>query len=139
MARRAGRNASVKLGSATVSQMGNWTMDGYVVDLIDCTSFGDQDKVFDLGFGDAGTMTFQGNYDPDDTTGQNALTLAGGSKSHLTNLFLYIDSVSCWCANLTADSSAYAILTKVRNVTMDATGVGKVSFTAKLSGKWSLV
>ncbi len=138
MSRRAGRDASVKIGSNLVAGMGNWTMDGYTVDLIDCTAFGDEDKVFDLGFGDAGTLTFSGNYDPDDATGQMLLETYGRSKGHITSLYLYIDNTSAYKADLTQDSSAYAIITKYRNVTMDATGVGKVSFTAKLSGRWSL-
>jgi len=140
MSRRAGRNAKVMLGTSIVVGMGNWTMDGYNVDLIDVTAFGDTDKVFDLGFGDAGTLTFNGNFDPDDAEGQMLLESYGRNKDQITDLYLHIDSASFYMADITSDvSNAYALITKSRSVVMDATNVGKVSFTAKLSGRWVLV
>jgi hypothetical protein len=144
MSRRAGRNAKVVLGIGTAGQtvvgMGNWTLDGYNVDLIDVTAFGDDDKAFDLGFGDAGTLTFNGNFDPDDSVGQQLLESYGRNKVYLTSLFLFIDSVSCYAPDITNDATyAYALVTKSRSIVMDATNVGKISFTAKLSGHWVLV
>jgi hypothetical protein len=141
MSRRAGRNASVKIGTSIVAGMGNWTLDGYNVDLIDVTAFGNVDKVFDLGFGDAGTLTFNGNYDPDDPAGQQLLESYGSNKEELTDLFLYVDLTSYYTADMTTSSGPnnYALITKSRSIVMDATNVGKISFTAKLSGVWVLV
>jgi hypothetical protein len=142
MSRRAGRNAKVMMGGTTsvVVGMGNWTLDGYNVDLIDVTAFGDDDKGFDLGFGDAGTLTFNGNFDPEDSQGQMLLESCGRNKTKVTDLYLYIDSVSSYQPDVTGDvTNAYALITKSRSVVMDATNVGKVSFTAKLSGVWVLV
>jgi len=141
MSRRAGRNAKVMMGTSLIVGMGNWTLDGYNVDLIDVTAFGNRDKVFDLGFGDAGTLTFNGNFDPDDALGQMALEAAGSNKEQVTDLFLYISVSQYYTADMTTSSGPnnYALITKSRSVVMDATNVGKVSFTAKLSGVWVLV
>lgn len=135
---KAGNNAKVTLGSATVVGMGNWKLNGITVDLLESTAFGDTAKQFMTGLVDYGTLSFGGLYDPADTTGQNILISAMLNNSKIGNIRLYVDNTSYWTPNVTAVSAAGMLMQSVP-IGMDKSGLGTIEFSAKCTGPWVLV
>lgn len=132
MASIGGRLAKVMYGSVTVAGLGTWSMSGFVPDVVEDTAFGDTVKTWkEAGIGDAGTVSFSGNYDPDDTNGQVALNALANLGAELTNLYFYETTNKFWRVG----SGGKLILTKFNAVTMSKSGLGQVSFEAKVSGK----
>ena len=94
MSVKVGKDGKVALGSETVVGMGTWTIDGIETEEFDASEFGDTWKQFEYGMKDGGSVSFNGHYDPADTTGQQALQQANLYNSALTNLRLYVDNTS---------------------------------------------
>jgi hypothetical protein len=132
MASKSGFAASVKFGTYTIAGMGTWTMDGVTRETIEDTAFGDSIKKYVFGFMDGGSLSFDGNYDPDDANGQAALNAACINASLLgpDSIKLYIDNTSYWGVG----TSGNLLVTKANAVTMEKSGLGKISFSAKVSG-----
>lgn len=137
MAFLAGNNAKVAIGTATVVGMGNWSLDGITVDLLETTSFGDSAKQYITGLLDYGTVSFAGLYDPADTTGQGVLISALENNSAINSIRLYVDNTSYWTPDVTTNSSS-AIYVTSANISMDKSGLGQVSFQARCTGPWVL-
>jgi len=140
-----GKDGKVTLGTTSVVGMGTWTLDGVSVEEFDASAFGDTWKQFEYGMKDGGSVSFNGHYDPTDTTGQVALQMANLHNSHLTNLRLYINNTSyfepCQTTGWFDPDHTTGMPTKVSSVTittfnigMDKSGLGTTSFTAKVSG-----
>lgn len=138
MAFKAGNNAKVVKGSATVVGMGNWKLDGITTDLLESTAFGDTAKQFMTGLVDYGTISFSGLYDPADTTGQAVLLAANLSNTKITDLKLYVDNTSYWTPNVTALSAAGVYVTSVA-IGIDKSGLGTIDFQGKCTGPMVLV
>ena len=119
MSYKIGRKGKVALGSDIISEMGNWVLDGFSVDLLEITAFGDEVKRFDYGLADAGGVSFNGNYDPTDASGQDALNSYCENQIPVTDLRFYVDETSYFAPDLTADSSSAIIITKCKNITFD--------------------
>ena len=145
-----GKDGSVKVGSAVVSEMGTWSIDGITTEEFNASSFQDEWMKFEYGMKDGGTISFNGFYDPDDVTGQQALQQANLYNSALTNLFLFNDDTSYWgpcqttgyfSPNLTTGAPTELSNCKMTtfNIGMDKSGLGTISFTAKVSGLMVLV
>jgi len=132
MASKSGFAAKVTMGTYTIAGMGTWSMDGVTRETIEDTAFGDTIKSFVFGFMDGGSLSFDGNYDPADSTGQDILNSACVNASALGSgsIRLYIDNTSYW----TIGSTGELLVTKAKAITMDKNGLGKVSFSAKVSG-----
>lgn len=132
MASKSGFAASVKMSTTTIAGMGTWSMDGVSRETIEDTAFGDTVKKYVFGFMDGGSLSFDGNYDPADSTGQAILNSACVNASVLGpgSIRLYIDNTSYW----TIASGGQLLVTKANAVTMEKSGLGKISFTAKVSG-----
>lgn len=150
MARKVGKDAKVALGTATVAEMGTWSIDGISTDEFDASAFGDTWKKFEYGMKDGGTVSFNGHYDPADTTGQQALQQANLYNSALTNLRLYIDNTSYFepcqttgyfSPNLTTGAPTQLSNVKITslNIGADKSGLETISFTGKVSGCMVLV
>jgi hypothetical protein len=132
MASIGGRLAKVMYGSVVIAGLGTWSMSGFVPDIQEDTAFGDTVKKWkQVGIGDAGTVSFSGNYDPADTNGQVALNALANTDSELTNLYFYESTSVFWRV---ADGGAI-ILDKFNAVTMDKNALGKVDFSGKVSAK----
>lgn len=137
MAVKIGKIAKVTCGTAAaagtyvVSEMGTYSLSGFSRDALDSTAFGDDIKEFTFGVGDGGEVSFSGNYDPTDASGQeflrsycsNGATLASGL------IRFYVDSTSYLTVN-----GGTLLLTRVSAIAYDKSGIGTVSFTGKLSG-----
>ena len=150
MAKKVGKDAKVSLGTDTVVAMGTWALNGIQVDKFDVSAFGDNWKQYEYGMKDGGQLTFNGHYDPADTTGQQALQQANLYNSDLTNLRFYIDNTSYFepcqstgyfSPNLTtgADTKLSHVNITAFNINMDKAGVGAIDFTADVSGCMVLV
>jgi hypothetical protein len=78
-------------GSVVVAGIGEWSMTGYVPGVVDDTAFGDTVmKWNNAGIADAGEVSFSGNYDPADTTGQVALLALAESFAHTLLLTIVV-------------------------------------------------
>lgn len=132
MASIGGKTAKVMYGSVTIAGIGEWSMSGFVPDVVEDTSFGDEVKSWvNAGIADAGEVTFSGNYDPDDTAGQVALNALADSVVGLTNLYFYESDSVFWRVK----PGGSIILTQVQNPRFIKNGLATVSFTGKISGK----
>lgn len=132
MASKSGFAAKVTLGTYLIAGMSTWNMDGYSRETIEDTAFGDSVKKYVFGFGSGGTISFNGNYDPADTTGQAILNSACVNASALGSgsIRLYIDNTSYW----TVGNGGTLLVTKANGVTMEKSGLGQISFAAQVSG-----
>jgi len=132
MASIGGKTAKVMYGSVVIAGIGEWSMSGFVPDVVEDTAFGDEVKSYvNAGIADAGEVTFSGNYDPDDTNGQVALNALADSVVGLTNLYFYETASVFWRVK----SGGTIILTQVQNPKFIKNGLATVSFTGKISGK----
>ena len=145
-----GKDGKVSLGANSVVGMGTWSLDGIQVEEFDASAFGDTWKKFEYGMKDGGTISFNGHYEPTDTTGQQALQQANLYNSDLTDIRLYVDNTSYWepcqttgysSPNLTtgAPTKLSSVTITAFNIGMDKSGLGTVNFTGKVSGVMVLV
>jgi hypothetical protein len=141
MAVKVGKNASVKIGGTAIAEMGTWSLDGITNELLDSTAFGDEFKEYVLGVGDYGGISFSGNFDMTDTTGQIYLDSCLRNKVNLTSLRLYIDNTSYYVpnTNLAGGLSSAGILIQTIAIAFDKAGIGTISFTAKCNGPMVLI
>lgn len=132
MASKSGRSvAGVKLGTYVVAGQGIWTFSGMTRTVLDDTAFDTTVDKYQFGRLNGGTITFSGNYDPADTTGQNLLDSAVKNASYFTggDLKIYIDNTSYF----TVDTGGNIMMTKARAITMDKNGLGQCSFEGQTS------
>lgn len=132
MSKIAGVNGKVMYGSVVVANMVSWSMSGFNIPVISApTAFGDTGtKVYEVAeLGEAGTLEFNGNYDPADTGGQKVLTSLCQAGSHLTNLYLYANTSTFWRVT----SGGYIIVTKADAVTLPRNNFGTISFSGQVS------
>jgi hypothetical protein len=129
-----GVNGKVMYGSVVVAEQVSWSMSGISQPVSSApTAFGDTGvkvkEVTDLP--DGGTIEFNGNYDPSDTTGQQALAAVCAVGTHLTNLYLYANTSTFWRVK----TGGYIIVTKAKAVTLPRNGFGTISFGADVSSE----
>lgn len=139
MSRKSGRTARVMYGANTVAGIGVFNLSGISVQLEEDTEFGDTVKSFlRVGTDDPGTISFSGNYDPDDTNGQVALNALSATTIGFTNFYFY-DQYGAGAAGTTYSfwrvaSGGSIFITKFKNCGMQQNGLGKVEFTGQVSG-----
>jgi len=126
-----GKNAKVMYGSVVLAGQVEWSMSGFSQGVTETTAFGDTIKTYEAAdAGDPGTISFNGNYDPTDTTGQAAILTQCEAGTELTNIYLYCNTSTFWRVG----SGGVIIVTKSHNVTMPRNGVGKITFEGQVSG-----
>jgi len=129
-----GVSGKVMYGSIVVAEQVSWSMSGFSQPVTSApTAFGDTGvKVYEVAeLGEGGTIDFNGNYDPSDTTGQRALTTVCQAGTHLTNLYLYANTSTFW----RVASGGYIIVTKADAVTLPRNNFGTISFSGQVSTK----
>lgn len=133
MAVLVGKLAKVTVGTVTISEIGTYSLSGFSRDTLESTSFGDDVKEYTFVLGDAGEVTFSGNYDPTNALGQERINSACENGSLFTggDLKFYVDATSYF----TVDTGGTILITKCRAIGMDKAGLGSISFTGKVSGK----
>lgn len=126
-----GSGGKVMLGSVVVANIKEWSISGFTMGTLETTCFGTTIKTFiPDNTGDPGTISFSGNYDPNDSAGQkaiDALVLAGTLS---TNLYLYANTSTFWRAG----TGGSIITTKGKAVTLPRNGLGTISFEGKVTG-----
>ena len=127
-----GRAAKVTYGSVLIAGLGEFSFSGFVPVMQEDTAFGDTVKKYmAAGINDPGTVSFSGNYDPTDTTGQTALDVLCAAGTGIPNLYFYITATKYW----SVDVGGLIFITKSNAVTMTKNGLGTVSFTGQVSAK----
>lgn len=152
MATTVGKDAKVTIGTTTVLGMGTWSMGGVTTEEFDASAFGDQWKTFLYGMKDGGTITFNGHLNMADVTGQQILFAANAKNSAIASLRFYVDNTSYWVPNQTTDYFGPGALSTgmgtpgLCNVNItgisvgeDKSGLGTVSFTARINGVMAFV
>jgi hypothetical protein len=147
-----GNLGNVTIGTDTVVGMGTWSMPGISTDQLDASAFQDTWKTYLYGMKDGGTITFNGHLNMQDTVGQQILVAANAQNSSLSNLMFWMDSISYWEPNQTTDYLGPGILSTgmgtpglcsvnivAMTIGMDKSGLGTISFTAKVNGCMALV
>jgi len=131
MAEISGRGGKVLYGSVTVANITEWSMTGFVQQVTDvATPFAATIKKYiALNLGEPGKISFSGNYDPNDATGQQALSTVCKAGTELTNLYLYANTSTFWRVG----TGGVIIVTKADAVTMPRSGMGKVDFDGQVS------
>ena len=150
MSLRPGKACKVVLGSSKVVAMGTWSIDGITADEMESSAFDQNWKTYEFGMKDGGTISFNGFFDPDDTTGQQALMNANLENTNLTTIKLYVDSTSYFepcqttgyfspTTTQNADTSASHVNVTSFNIGADKSGICTIDFTCKVSGVMVLV
>ena len=127
-----GKNGKVMYGSVVVAEQVSWSMSGFSMPVTSApTAFGDTGaKVYEIAeLGEAGTIEFNGNYDPSDTAGQQALAKVCETGTQLTNLCLYANTSTFW----RVASGGYIIVTKANAVSLPRNNFGTISFSGQVS------
>lgn len=132
-----GKNCKVTVDGNKVAGIGSYTIPGATTELLDDTEFGDDWKQWLLGLKDGGEMTFEGLYDPTDTTGQDVLRDANLNDTQVTNIRFYVNAASYWIPKTTGPASY--VLVSAWDVNAEMNGLVRCSFTVKMSGALELL
>ena len=127
-----GKGGKVMYGSVVVAEQVSWSMSGVSMPTTTApTEFqASGTKVKEAAdIPDAGSIEFNGNYDPSDTNGQTALNAVCQVGTHLTNLYLYVNTSTFWRVG----SGGYIIVTKGKAVTLPRNAFGTISFAGDVS------
>ena len=126
-----GVGGKVMLGSVVIANIKEWSISGFTMGTLETTAFGSTIKTWIPDkTGDPGTVSFSGNYDPGDSTGQlaiDALCVAGTTS---TDLYLYANTSTFWRVG----TGGNIITTQGKAVTLPRDGLGTVSFSGQVSG-----
>lgn len=136
MGTMSGREAAVKLATATIAGMGNWTV-SFSLDEIDATAFGSDWKKTDVGFL-GWTASFNGYYDTADTTGQGDLESSAIAGTKITTVRFYVDNTSYWTPDTTTEADAGARISSFE-IAFDKADIGRISYTLAGTGPLTLV
>lgn len=139
MASYLGRNASVKIGTVTVANLSEWTLDLSSDPIVQAVFGSTWDKTHGLST-TSWSGSFSGLLDISDTTGQEVLSDAFVNGTLVDDLRLYINSTTYWAPDTATDSAAGCYITSysvntvqgdVIKVSVSFTGTGPVDkFTA---------
>ena len=80
---------------------------------------------------DGGTLEFNGNYDPSDVNGQQALAAVCVIGTHLTDLYLYVNVSTFWRVK----AGGYIIINKAKAISLPRSGFGTISFSGDVSSE----
>lgn len=136
MSKLSGKAGKVMYGSIVLAEITEWSASGFKMELVKKDpAFGDTGAAsyIALQLGDAGTISFSGNYDPADTTGQAALATVAKTGLGITNLYLYETATRYW--QVGAGGEIF-VTNGGEPTSMPRNGIGKVSFSAQVSGAY---
>ena len=154
MAITEGRNGKVTVtaGSSvtkaihTIGELGTWRISGVSRDLIEHGSFGDTVKQFAVGMLDAGSITFEGFYDPSDTYQaalianlSSGISVGNSTTAAIRRLRVYnSDDTSVakkdYFGYWSCSGSAGEMYISSMDLGQDKNGLGTISLTARVSG-----
>ncbi len=126
-----GKLSKVMYGAVKIAGLSTWTVSGYEAPVLEDTEFGDTVQSFVFGgAGDPGTVTFSGNYDPADTTGQASFASACKGGIELSNLYFYETATKYWAVA----PGGKILPTKCDSITFERNALGSIEFTGRVSG-----
>lgn len=132
---KVGKDWKVTIGANQILGIGTVTISGIEPAQLDDTEFGDDYNDDIPGVLNAGTISFEGNYKKDDTTGQDVLAAAVISGASVTEIRVYVDSVSYYTPNSSTDEGnpvAHCHVIK-HEISADKGDLGKASFELKVN------
>lgn len=132
MAKISGKGGWVQIGSKKIADMTEWSISGASMDVIRYDPAFDDTMVEKVGSGvtDPGTVSFRGNYDPSDTSGQRGIITTLKAGTGITNLYLYANTSTMW----RVASGGTIIITRCDAVTLPRMGAGTISFEGEVEG-----
>ena len=132
MAKVCGRGGKVLYGSVVVANITEWSISGFSMSTVKKdAAFGDTIAEYCLdGVGEPGTLSFSGNYDAGDSTGQRALASACAAGSALTDLYLYANTSTFWRVG----TGGAIYITKCDAISLPRSGIGTISFEGQVTG-----
>lgn len=134
MAGLPGYRGKVSLGAAIIAEMGAWGITGQECEMIEDTQFRDTIKSYVPGRLDGGVVTFNGNYDPDNTE-QTALHTAFQNKTEINNIRLYYDDVATYDNGFFfCETDVTCTVQSIDDLGVDQSGLGTIGFSLKVSG-----
>ncbi len=128
-----GKGGKVMYGSVVIANIDEWSMSGFSQPVVSApAAFGDTGtKIYEaVDLAEGGTISFKGSYDPNDPTGQQALAAVCQAGTHLTNLYLYVNTSTFWRVSGVGE----IIVTKADAITLPRNNYGTISFEAQVSG-----
>ncbi len=139
MGKISGVNGKVLYGTTTIANMVSWSMSGFSLPVTSApTAFADTGtKVYEVAeLGEAGTIEFNGNYDPADAAGQLAFQAISAAGTHLgttaaNSIYLYANTSTLW----RVAAGGYIIVTKANAVTLPRNNFGTISFSGQVSSQ----
>lgn len=132
MAKISGKSGKVMYGSVVLANIDEWSMGGFSQPVVSAPpAFGDTGtKIYEaVDLAEGGTISFKGSYDPNDAAGQQAIATVCQAGTHLTNLYLYVNTSTFWRVS----SGGEIIVTKVNAVTLPRNNYGTISFEGQVS------
>jgi hypothetical protein len=132
MASVGGRLASVRYGGSLIAGMGEWTMTGFIPEIQEDVAFGDTVKKYkQAGIGDAGEVSFSGQYDSTDG-GQAAIEGLKNTDSEITTLYFYESTSVFWRVS---GPSGRLIMSKWEGPKFGKNMLATIAFAAKVSAQ----
>ena len=132
MAVKVGRIACVAIDGKKIAEIGTFTLSGFTRDTLESTEFGDDIKEYVFGMADGGEVSFSGNYDHTDSTGQMLLESYVSNNVALKQgqLRFYLDTTTYF----TVGTDGTIIITKCKAISFEKAGIGTIEFTGKVAG-----
>ena len=129
-----GKSGKVMYGSLVVAEQVSWSMSGISNPSTKApTAYNDTVAVKEQAdVPDAGTLEFNGNYDPNSATTQRALATVCKNGTHLTNLYLYVNTSTFWRVG----TGGYILVTKAEAITLPRNNFGTISFSGDVSSAY---
>lgn len=132
MAKISGKGGFVQIGSNKIAEMTEWSISGSSMDVIRKDPAFDDTFVAKIGSGitEPGTVSFRGNYDPNDSSGQRGIITTLKAGTGITNLYLYANTSTFWRVS----SGGTIVVTRCDAVTLPRMGMGTISFEGEVEG-----
>lgn len=124
-----GRNASVKIGTVLIDNLGKWTINFTGAD-IDVSKFGtvwERKMPGMVGW----NASLEGMWDKDDHTGQQTLLEAKIHGTKITTIRFYVDDTTYWAPDVAEDATAGCY---IQNVTVSQDKAGVAGLTMSILG-----
>jgi hypothetical protein len=128
-----GRNGAVKIGSTTIAELANWSID-FGLETAGERVYDDNGWMPVAGvIGQGWTATVDGFIDDEDTDGQVWLINTAFSGTKITNLSFYETATTYWDADTDLDEDAGAFISGL-SIGIPRGGVATISFSVAGDG-----
>ena len=132
MGKISGKGGYVLYGGNKILNLTEWAITGVAMEVIKYDPAFSETVIEKAATGvyDPGTISFKGNYDPADTTGQTLLSAACKAGTGLYNLYLYANASTWWHVG----TGGTIIVTKADSITLPRNSAGVTDFAGEVQG-----